>query len=46
MRVALSTAETWSLGEEGVTPLYVEAKSGDTIVSVDASSKQGTSLGT
>ena len=45
VKLALATADVWELGEEGSTPLYIEAKTGDTIVSFDGSSKGGASFG-
>lgn len=46
VRAGVSTAETWTLGEEGKTPLFIEARSGDSIVSFEAGEKTGASVGT
>lgn len=46
LRVALSTAETWTLGEEGVTPLFIEARTGDTLVSFEDAAQGGQRGGT
>ncbi len=46
MRLALTTSDSWTLGEEGKTPLFIEARTGDTIVSFEGSKKEGPKFGT
>lgn len=45
IKLGLSTAEMWTLGEQNKTPLFIEARMGDTIVSFEASSKEGAKVG-
>lgn len=43
--IALSSSKSWTLGEEG-SPLFIEAKTGDTIFNIEANSAEGVTAGT
>lgn len=41
MKLGLGSATSWTLGKEGETPIYIAARSGDTIVAFNYTALEG-----